>query len=204
MADSSLDLLTEQDTVARREAWRRAKLGARKQREASMHLGKPGTFSGLMNLYEGSYERLERLLVDIDWLFVPGNDRAESRSDTDFPLHLTVLERTKYTVTLHLTYCFDNDASGSEPVQDPDITLRLYADAKQAEVMESTRERVRFLGEHDPGYVGAGGWTARQHAANVLLHKWLAYLLEHGHGFALAARPRVAAFDSTPGGTTAP
>lgn len=146
-----------------------------------LRLGRPESFSGLMNLVDENYQRFQRLVPDHPLPF----DHAVSRSESDFDLHLTVLERCRYTTTVHLTYWFD--AESGERRADPDVTLRLYHDAGVAEVVDSCRSRCDFLRDIDPE---VGGWLQRQHARNLMVYKWLGYLLRHGHGFAMAARPR--------------
>lgn len=150
-------------------------------------LGRPGTLSGLMNLFESNYSQLLQLIPDLD--FKPGQglpfQQAVSRSSDDFDLHLCVLEHTRYTVTLNLTYWLDNGQTA-----DPDLTVRVYNDAALAETVDGVKSRCAALRDIDPEH---GGWNERQYARNLMLSKWLGYLLEHGHGFAMAARPRASA-----------
>ena len=135
---------------------------------------RPGSFVSLMSLYESNYIRLA-------WL-VPHLDKATpaqiSVVDGDCPLHLAIEERSRYTTTLRLTYMFD-DASG--PLADPDLLIRVYRDARLAEVqacarwhrhtvLESLRSQLaRDLGDR---------WLR-----NVMLNKWLDYCVERGHCF---------------------
>lgn len=152
--------------------------------EKLIDLGRPGTLSGLMNLFEDNYRLLMQLIPDLD--FAPGRrlpfHASVSRSSSDFDLHLRVLEHTPYTVVLSLTYWFDK-------TPDPDIRLRVYNDTGQAETVDGIKSRCAALRDIDPEQ---GGWNERQYARNLMLNKWLAFLLEHGHGFAMAARPRSA------------
>ena len=145
-------------------------------------LGRPGTLSGLMNLFDDNHRLLLQLIPELD--FEPGGrlpfTQGVSRSESDFELHLRVLEHTRYTAVLCLTYWF-------EGTPDPDIRVRVYNDAGMAETVDSIQSRCAALQQVDPE---RGGWNERQYARNLMLNKWLAYLLEHGHGFALAARPR--------------
>ena len=153
-------------------------------RDKLIDLGRPGTLSGLMNLFEANYRQLLQLIPDLD--FKPGQQlpfkQAVSKSGTDFDLHLRVLQHTRYTATLHLTYWLDNGQTA-----DPDLTVRIYNDAALAETVDGVRSRCAALRNIDPEQ---GGWNQRQYARNLMLSKWLEYLLENGHGFAMAARPR--------------
>jgi len=133
---------------------------------------KPGSFVGLMALYESNYLRLLRLIPDIDRL--DGCFRSRVAGDCD--LHVEILERCRYTVTLSLTYHFETDDG---LLVDPDMTVRVYLDGQLAEVMAvgntqrhaTLRKLVReHLKELD-----------RRWRRNIVLNKWLDYLSEQGH-----------------------
>jgi len=141
---------------------------------------RPGSFVSLMSLYESNYIRLAWLVPDLAAL-----DTAQtSVVASDIPLHLAVDERSRYTTTLRLTYLFE-DASGA--IADPDLQIRVYHDARLAEVqscarwhrhaaLESMRSQLaRALGDR---------WLR-----NVMLNKWLDYCVERGHRFAHRAPP---------------
>lgn len=140
----------------------------------------PRSFNGLMALYESNYRRFMRLVPEADIPF----DRAMSHG-RDQDLHLCVLERCRYTLTIHLTHWF---GEGEDARPDPDLKLRIYRDAGLAEAIYcDTSSRYAALAGvpdiHDR--VLAAQWPR-----NVLLNKWLAYCLQQGHGFSAAHRPR--------------
>jgi Uncharacterized protein conserved in bacteria len=144
--------------------------------------GQPRGIAHLIELYERSYLLLERLVPELDLPF----ERAVSRSDDDLPLHLMVVERSPYTCELRLTYEF-RDAEG--PRLEPDFWLRVYRDARVAEALHCGRRAPWLAGsDSDPE---ADRFLHDQWARNHTLLKWLQYLLDRGHGFALADRPRV-------------
>lgn len=138
------------------------------------------SFTGLMALYESNYLRFVRLAPELDLPF----DQAVSHG-IDHDLHLRVLERCRYTTTIHLTHWF-GEGDGARP--DPDLKLRIYRDARLAEAIycDSASRYVAMAGapfiEDD---VLAAQWPRNQ-----LLNKWLAYCLQQGHGFSAAHRPR--------------
>ena len=147
-----------------------------------LRLGQPRSFSGLMSLYESNYQRLARLVPEIDFPF----DEAVSRTQLDADLHLRVLERCKYTTDIHLTYWFhDGRCSAAEP----DVLVRVYQDAGLAEALRCGPD----LPGIDPKGLDleSGSHLQRRWARNLLLNKWLAFCLTHGHGFATADRPRL-------------
>ena len=127
-----------------------------------------------MGMYESNYTRLMRLIPYRDFPF----DEAVSRSSMDSDLQLSVLERCKYTVTLHLTYWFEAEA---ENVADPDLTVRLYHDTGQAEALHCN-QHPRCVALRNFDYQVKSVLDA-QWGRNLMLNKWLAFLLEHNHGF---------------------
>jgi len=72
---------------------------------------RPVSFVSLMTLYESNYIRLRRLAGDVRML----SGRLLSSAPRECDLHLTVVEHSRYTSILRLTYLFQ-DASG--PVAD--------------------------------------------------------------------------------------
>jgi len=133
---------------------------------------KPRSFVGLMALYESNYLRLRRLIPEVDRL--DGCFRSRVAGDCD--LHVEILERCRYTVTLSLTYHFETDDG---LLTDPDMTVRAYLDGKLAEVMAvgnmQRHARLRKLvNEHCRE-------LDRRWRRNIVLNKWLDYLSEQGH-----------------------
>ena len=114
---------------------------------------RPQSFVALMALYESNFLRLGWLGGDLAALA----DVAESRAAGDCELRLRVLERSRYTTTIELTYA---------PLALPDLRVRVYHDAHVAEAQ------------------GAGESTQERWARNMLLNKWLEYCADRGHRFA--------------------
>jgi uncharacterized protein len=136
----------------------------------------PNTFAGLMELYELNYMWLRRLAPDLGQL--RGTITSSVRGALD--LYLAVVEREKYTTTLCLTYKFDQHEG---PHVAPDLMIRIYHDARVAEVMECNRDRI-FAG-HTPNQIPTQGTLRWKLAANRFLLKWLRYCVLQGHGFDL-------------------
>ena len=134
---------------------------------------RPNSFVGLMSLYESNYLRLLRLVPDLD--LIDGCHRSQVLGECD--LHLAVLERCRYTVTLSLTYHFA-DAHGS--TADPDMIVRAYLDGALAESMSlgsrhSHNDRHRRMNS-----TWASDLDSRW-GRNVVLNKWLEFLSDQGH-----------------------
>lgn len=132
-----------------------------------------GRFNSLMELYENNY-MLIRLLA-------PGLREYQSKSylsqpDKLLPLELSAIEHNRYTTTFKLTYLF---SSASRHDREPDLTIRLYHDARTCEVMSGlipdSRTESRRTRDLDDGY-----------RLNRFLHKWVSYCLRQGHGFAVS------------------
>src|SRR5512134_493909 len=85
---------------------------------------RPGTFTGLMSLYESNYIKLRQLAVELRW----SPDAIISAPIRDHALHAEILRREPYTTTLRLTYWLPDD--GGAVVPEPDLVLRIYHDAR--------------------------------------------------------------------------
>lgn len=140
---------------------------------------RPGSFSGLMTVYESNFIKLRHLIPALDTLSDSTETRISSAPD-DCDLHFSVIRREPYTTTLNLTYWFA--VTGSAPVADPDLTVRIYHDARLAEAVAAVEHHrhamLRELAIRHSLELG------RRWRRNIMLNKWLDYLLENGHGFA--------------------
>ena len=138
---------------------------------------RPGSFQGLMAVYESNWRRLVRLAGKRRLRDLPGEIVSAVPSDLD--LHLLVEERSPYTTTFRLTYFFDSSGEGDA---DPDLVVRLYHDAQLAEALSCRRihHRHQLLGRFGGE---ARNELARRWQRNILLNKWLEYCLERGHSF---------------------
>lgn len=128
----------------------------------------------LMAIYECNYIRLRQLLPQLATM----GEAAVSSVDGMLDLHVTVDERNRYTTTLTLTYRFE-DEQGCFPA--PDIQVRIYHDARLAEVLRCGRLRGHRDASYDSGrrdYTLDAKWRI-----NRFLQKWLGYCLRQGHRF---------------------
>ena len=133
---------------------------------------KPKSFVGLMSLYESNFLRLQQLIPELERL--DGYYRSRVIGDCD--LHLEILEKSRYTVTLSLSYFF---MESGVRIADPDMKIRVYFDGRLAEAMS-------FCGEHRHAELRRLT-RAHRHELNVrwrqniVLNKWLEYLKDQGH-----------------------
>jgi uncharacterized protein len=133
---------------------------------------RPNSFVGLMALYESNFLRLLQLIPEIGRL--DGCFRSRVAGDCD--LFVEIIETSRYTVTLSLTYHLPTDEG---LLTDPDITVRVYLDGQQAEVLaigEKHRHEAlrRLVFEHREE-------LDRRWRFNIVLNKWLDYLYDQGH-----------------------
>ena len=132
---------------------------------------KPDSFVGLMALYESNYLRFLRLIPELDR--VDGCFRSRVAGDCD--LHVEILERCRYTVTLSLTYLFDTDDG---LCADPDMAV--------ASIWTASWPRLWRCGETSARRscatcTRASRGTERRWKRNIVLNKWLDYLADQGH-----------------------
>ena len=130
----------------------------------------PQTFAGLMEIYETNYINLRRLCGKLQTL----EQRIISEVETGLDLHLYIVERSKYTLTLKLTYQFC--LQDSPHVEDyPDMLVRIYFDAKQAEVLNVSKKSSHNMHCQSRLF---NKWHS-----NRFLYKWLNYCINQGHTF---------------------
>ena len=135
-------------------------------------IAKPRSFVGLMALYESNFLRLQQLIPEIARL--DGYYRSCVAGDCN--LHVEIIERSRYTVTLSLSYFF---YESERRIADPDMHVRAYLDGRLAEAMSLNgshrHAEIRRLSRlHGPELDAK--WRR-----NVVLNKWLEYLMDQGH-----------------------
>ena len=134
----------------------------------------------LQDLCESNYRKLRRL--------IPGLRRLESRAvaflDGQPALHVRLLEKAPYTLTLELSYCFEH---GPQPLFEPALRLRVYLDAGMVEVLgDAERPPRRLRGPVDRAVL------AHKWQMNYFLDKWLDHCLQRGYRFSADDRPEAA------------
>lgn len=131
--------------------------------------GKP-SLGMLLDLCEENYQRVLTLAPGV--VQQRGSQRSPLPHSMD--LYLEILEQTPYTSLLHLTYFFDH-ANRVQP--DPDATIRLYHDSRQAEVLE-LRQTALPLNRGPVRPTLEQKWKV-----NLFFSKWLEFCLRLGHRF---------------------
>lgn len=135
-------------------------------------IARPRSFVGLMSLYESNYLRLQQLVPELERLDGYYRSRVAGACD----LHVEIIDRTRYTVTLSLSYFF---YESERRIAEPDIKVRAYLDGQLAEAMSLCggirhADLNRRSGVHREE-------LERRWRRNVVLNKWLEYLMDQGH-----------------------
>lgn len=131
----------------------------------------------LFDLFERNYRALRQLLPDVHER--PCGSRFAGRATSAPTLYVSIEDQSPYTTTLRLTHRF-----GSHGTRQPDLLVRVFHDARQAEVLE------RFCRNAD-GHVLATDlpdqrslFCRLQHSR--FLERWLELLTSRRYAFDVA------------------
>jgi len=131
-----------------------------------------GRFGNLMELYEQNYVQLRLLIPD---LRSTDPTARISRVEGCLPVYMQLTEQTPYTSTLRLTYRFiEKDTDSMRAIAEPDLMLRVYHDARTAEVISGLMHGQQHVQRKTRGLDNS--WQL-----NRFLYKWLRYLRHRGH-----------------------
>jgi uncharacterized protein YqiB (DUF1249 family) len=131
----------------------------------------------LAKVCEANYRRLLGLIPDLKAL----PETAVASVDGKPALHLAMIERSPYTLTLELTHCFTWEF---EAMREPAVKIRVYLDARAAEVI-SDRER---LSVHEALGRGRDAQSVMDYkwSLNYFFSQWLEHCLAANYRFGLA------------------
>jgi len=134
-------------------------------RTAANEIG--ATFDSLMEVFEHNYILVRRLLGDLRHL----SDQQSLRNDNGPDILVECTERGPYTFTLKFTHQLFAMANTQ---QMPVIRVRIYMDARSAEVWEHKANTTCLKDE-------AISCLKRRWRRNRFLLRWLTYLLQQGY-----------------------
>jgi uncharacterized protein len=138
----------------------------------------PATFSALMDLYECNYIQIRRLLP----VMPPASATRVSQPPDGLDLHAQILKCSRYTSELTLTYQFDQE--DGRRIAEPNLRIRVYHDARQAEVLAAhPRHYPIFTADGLDHSLANGAALFSRWRTNRFLYKWLSYCLRQGHRF---------------------
>ncbi len=129
-----------------------------------------GRFASLMDLYERNYIGLRRLAPQLPQQPLTLCSQVPDGLD----LYLQLIERHRYTTDIVLTYRF---AYVEGWRAEPNLGIRIYHDARQAEVMSA---QLRHWAAFESTQCDA---LHQRWRVNRFLWKWLNYCLYQGHCF---------------------
>ncbi|MGR9108835.1 MAG: DUF1249 domain-containing protein [Gammaproteobacteria bacterium] len=128
----------------------------------------------LHGLCENNFHKLFRLAPDLLRIRHGAAAQACGRP----ALHIRILERQPYTLTLELTHHFESEP---ETRTEPAVKIRVYLDAKSAEVLREPPHHPYesvLKKNPDPKIVLDYKWTI-----NYFLEKWLDHCIDQGYRF---------------------
>lgn len=141
-----------------------------------MHLMRPiNTSLCLAQLCESNYQKLFCLIPNLRTL----GAHATSKTPNKPPLHLTIIERSKHTITAVLSHRFKQKLSG---LVAPEVTIRIYLDLNTAEVVHGRAgndETKAGTGEAAKTGNNSVDLMNRKWRLNYFLQKWLDYRLQN-------------------------
>jgi len=129
----------------------------------------PGSFVGLMTLYESNYIKLNYLFPKIRQYNTDKTIKSLFGND----IHLGINKKTKYTMIISMTYSFEEiDIIEYEP----NLTIKIYFDSRSAEVISvgklNKKSRLRDITYQNKNIINHL-WRR-----NIILNKWLDYIID--------------------------
>mgnify|MGYP001203437095 FL=1 len=129
----------------------------------------PGSFVGLMTLYESNYIKLNYLFPKIRQYNTDKSIKSLFGND----IHLGINKKTKYTMIISMTYSFEEiDIIEYEP----NLTIKIYFDSRSAEVISigklNKKSRLRDITYQNKNIINHL-WRR-----NIILNKWLDYIID--------------------------
>ena len=132
-------------------------------------IAEPGSFVGLMTLYESNYIKLNYLFPEIRQYNTDKSIKSLFGND----IHLGINKKTKYTMIISMTYSFEEiDIIEYEP----NLTIKIYFDSRSAEVISvgklNKKSRLRDITYQNKNIINQL-WRR-----NIILNKWLDYIID--------------------------
>lgn len=131
----------------------------------------------LSRLCESNYSKMLDLVPELTQIHSTATASVNGKPS----LHIKLIERSPYTLSLELTHSF---STGFEAYFEPELRLRVYLDARTVEVL-SDRERPFVLNalqdQATPERVMDYKWTL-----NYFLSRWLDHCLRNHYRFAVS------------------
>lgn len=129
----------------------------------------------LEKLCESNYQKLFRLIPNLCSLHAAAIGHTERQP----ALYLDIVERNRYTLTIELSHCFNQSF---DQLMEPALKIRIYLDAKLAEVIrDHDRPAVERIYQNPGQLLEIQEYKWR---LNYFLQKWLDHCLSSQYRFA--------------------
>lgn len=128
----------------------------------------------LQQLCESNFHKLSSLIPQLSSITYAVIGRTKVRPD----LYLEVLSRSNHTLTIELSHCFADQA---DALMEPAVRIRVYLDAKMAEVLSDHARTQVFKVYRCPSQsieIRDYKWQL-----NYFLEKWLKHCLQNEYTF---------------------
>lgn len=129
----------------------------------------------LAHLFESNYGKLRELFPELSDLHGDAVALAHGKP----ALHLTLIERSRYTLTVELNYCFDRDCGR---LIEPRFRIRVYLDGKCAEALSGTAHGT-VATEATPRRRQCSDILEDKWSSNYFLERWLDHCLKNRYRF---------------------
>lgn len=134
----------------------------------------------LEQICTSNYQKLFQLIPELTTF----RDSAIGLAPRHTALHIRIIERTPYTLTVELSHCFNGDISAFFA---PAVKIRIYMDAQLAEVLsDHSRAGVAQVFK-DPAL--SRDIMNYKWRLNYFLQKWLDHCLHKGYLFNINPLP---------------
>jgi uncharacterized protein YqiB (DUF1249 family) len=143
------------------------------------------TVGGLMAICEESYRSLMQLVPELRG----SHGSLSARPAVGIDLYLQVLEQSRYTTLIRLTYAFARNVGDGLNYLDPNARLCVYHDAMQVEVLDLHQTALPIYRHYGHPALDA------KLKANLFLARWLAYCVRQGYRFGTGSGAGVQAID---------
>ncbi len=128
----------------------------------------------LEQIYESNYRKLLRLIPNLSSI----KNNAIGYSAGKPALHLEIIEKSTYSITLQLSHCFEK---APDHFFEPAVKIRIYLDARLAEVIRdhAKSDVFRMINKLEQNNkVIDYKWSL-----NYFLEKWLSHCLQKKYQF---------------------
>ncbi len=128
----------------------------------------------LEKICESNFQKLFCLIPDL----CSFKKHATGNTENKPTLYVNIIERSKHTLTVELSHCFNHNL---ENLMEPAIKIRIYLDARIAEVLRDYKRTDVSQVFKDPGQsVEIMNYKWR---LNYFLQKWLDHCLQTNYQF---------------------